>query len=432
MKLRSCQICLWLVTLLSSWCSAVHAAPTSSSQEMNLAVGENRTLPADDVKSYSEGAPGVAEVRLTPSGKQFVVVAKKPGTTTLLLILKDEREVMWTINVFPIPLQRVEDELNQLLKSSVGVRMRRVGARFFIEGGVSNEAELERVQHIASLYAGQVESLVVLGGAAADRKINVRVDVYVVQYEKTKLMRAGIAWPGTYGAGTSSFAFDFLTKTATQALASIVNQPLPSLDLASNRGYAKVLKHATVIAANGSEAKFTNGGAQNYSVNSGFSASIQRIAFGTEIKVLPRFNPSDREIEVKVDVDVSDLTPPISGTSLPGQSTSTLTTLVSLKLGEALVLSGIRTEAKRDSTSGLPYLSNIPILGALFGTNNSESNEVEGAIFVLPGIVESVPVQASELIDNALREFEDFSGDMDDVQPQRMIPGFAGQGRQVQ
>jgi pilus assembly protein CpaC len=409
------------------------AAPAAAGEEMNLAVGENRTVPAENVKSYSEGAPGVAEVRLTPNGKQFVIVGKKPGSTTLLLILKDDREVMWTINVFPIPLQRVEDELNQLLRSSVGVRMRRVGARFFIEGGVSSEAELERIQHIASLYQGQVESLVVLGGAAADRKINVRVDVYVVQYEKTKLMRAGINWPGSYGGAViqSTFAFDFLSKTATQALASVVNQPLPSLDLASNQGYAKVLKHATVIAANGSEATFTNGGAQNYPVNAGLTASIQRIAFGTDIKVLPRFNPSEREIEVKVDVDVSDLTPPIGGTSLPGQSTSTLTTMVSLKLGEALVLSGIRTASERHNTSGLPFLSQIPILGALFGSTDNESNEVEGAIFVLPGIVESVPVQASELIDQALHEYEDYDGDLDDVQPTKKMPGFAGQGRQV-
>jgi hypothetical protein len=42
-----------------------------------------------------------------------------------------------------------------------------------------------------------------------------------------------------------------------------------------------------------------------------------------------------------------------------------------------------------------------------------------------------VPVQASELIDQALHEYEDYDGDLDDVQPAKKMPGFAGQGRQV-
>ena len=411
--------------------AAVHgvaaAAPAASTEELTLVVGESRTLPADDVKSYSEPTPGIAEVRVTPNGKQFVVIGKKPGSTTLLLIKKDDSEVTYRITVYPRDVKIVEDEVNQLLNGTAGVRMRRVGSRLFIEGGVSTEPELARIQHIAGLYEGQVESLVVIGGAAADRKTNVRVDVYFVQYEKNALMRAGISWPGSFGGSAirSTFAFDFLANTTTQAIASIVNQPLPGLDLASNSGYAKVLKHATVIAANGSEATFSNGGAQNYQVTTGLTAGIERITFGTEIKVLPRFDPSSREMEVRVNVDVSDLTPPLGGTLLPGQSTSQLTTLVSLKLGESLVLSGIKTESQRKSSSGLPFLSEIPIIGGLFGTHGDEASEVEGAIFVVPGVVESVPQQATELIQRALREYEEFDGDMDEVRPADMAPGYS-------
>jgi pilus assembly protein CpaC len=403
------------------------AAPAAVTEEMSLVVGESRTLPADDVKSYNEPTPGIAEVRVTPNGKQFVIIGKKQGSTTLLLIKKDDSEVTYRITVYPRDVKLVEDEVNQLLNNQPGVRMRRVGSRLFIEGGVSSQAELDRIQHIATLYEGQVESLVVVGGAAADRKTNVRVDVYFVQYEKTKLIRAGISWPGSIGGSVirSTFAYDFLAGTTTQAIASIVNQPLPGLDMASNSGYAKVLKHATVIASNGSEATFQNGGSQNYPITSGFSASIQRISFGTEIKVLPRFDPTNREIEVKVDVDVSDLTPPIAGTALPGQATSQLTTLVSLKLGESLVLSGIKTQSERSTTTGIPGLSEIPIIGALFGSHGDESSEVEGAIFVVPGVVESVPQQAAELIQRALHEYQEFDGDMEDVEPATMVPGYS-------
>jgi pilus assembly protein CpaC len=422
------KLCFWVfVAGATVFSTPVFAAPPATTEDMSLVVGESRTLAAEDVKNYNEPTPGIAEVRVTPNGKQFVITGKKQGSTTLLLIKKDDSEVTYRITVYPRDVKLVEDEVNQLLNNTPGIRMRRVGSRLFIEGGVSTQPDLERINHIAGLYEGQVESLVTVGGAAADRKTNVRVDVYFVQYEKSKLMRAGISWPGSWGgqAIRSNFAYNFLAGTTTQAIASIVNQPLPGLDLASNSGYAKVLKHATVIASNGSEATFSNGGSQNYPINSGFAAAIQKISFGTEIKVLPRFDPTNREIEVKVNVDVSDLTPPISGTVLPGQATSNLQTLVSLKLGESLVLSGIKTESERTSTGGIPYLSDIPIIGGLFGTTNDESNEVEGAIFVVPGVVESVPQQAAELIQRALHEYEEFDGDMEDVDPATMVPSYS-------
>jgi len=34
--------------------------------EVNLVVGENKTLPAADVASYSVGASGIADVKVTP------------------------------------------------------------------------------------------------------------------------------------------------------------------------------------------------------------------------------------------------------------------------------------------------------------------------------------------------------------------------------
>src|SRR6185312_614504 len=46
---------------------------TNATEEVDLAVGENRTLSATDVANYSEGSPGVADVKLTTDGTQFVV-----------------------------------------------------------------------------------------------------------------------------------------------------------------------------------------------------------------------------------------------------------------------------------------------------------------------------------------------------------------------
>jgi pilus assembly protein CpaC len=409
--------------------NAPEPVPLEQSEELSLAVGENKTISALDVKSFAEGVKGIADVRLTPDSSQFVIVGQKPGSTTLLLLKNDKTQINYQINVSPRPMQSVERELLQLLEGSTGIRVRRVGARLFIEGGVSTEPELKRISQIAALFPGQVESLVVLGGAAAESKLNIRIDFLFVQFDRTKNYQVGVSWPGKFGGpglGKLSGEVDLLAGAATSARASVVDQPLPGLDLAATNGWAKVLKHSTVITSNGSEATFSSGGEQNYVVSTGFAATLTQIRFGTDVKVLPRFDSTSKELRVELDAEVMDLTPPVaSGTDLPGRNVSKLSTAVALKLGQSIVLSGIRSQSQRHSVNGLPLLSEIPLLGLLFGSHGDAKEEVEGAIFVVPSIIESIPKGAQEVLDDALRDYQDFSGDLDDVNAWEKNPAKA-------
>lgn len=399
---------------------AESASPDAQGQnELNLVVGENKTIDATGVKNYSEGVKGIVDVKLTTDSSKFVIAGRKPGTTTLLLINKNDSTVNWVINVFSRSPEAVRRELGQLLGEMPGVRVRRVGSRFFIEGGVATEGDVKRIEKIAGLYPGQVESLVVAGGGGvADRKVNIRVDFFFIQYDKSSGYAVGVDWPtriGGPGVLESEFRYDFLAGTTTTAEASVVNQPLPALDIASRRGWAKVLKQSTVITVNGTKAKWSSGGEQNFPVASGLTANIKEIRFGTDVEVLPRLDESSGELEVQVDADVSDLTPPIESTNLPGRNTSKLSTLVRLKLGQSLVLSGIRTTNRRHDIRGLPILSEIPVLGVLFGRHSDSAEDVEGALFIIPTAVESVPKPAIEIVNGALTQFEEYSGDIEAV-----------------
>jgi pilus assembly protein CpaC len=64
---------------------------------------------------------------------------------------------------------------------------------------------------------------------------------------------------------------------------------------------------------------------------------------------------------------------------------------------------------------GLPLLSDIPVLGILFGTHQDQAEDVEGAVFIIPTAVESVPKPAIEIVNNALSQFEEYSGDIDAI-----------------
>jgi pilus assembly protein CpaC len=235
-----------------------------------------------------------------------------------------------------------------------------------------------------------------------------------VQYEKSHNLQLGVSWPGTIGGATlglGSFAFNFLTRTVLTAEASLIDQPLPGLDLAMHNGWAKLLKHATLITANGVEAEYSNGGAQWYPAATGLTSTLREITFGTTLKILPRFDPKTGEMLVKIGADTSDLTPPLTAaTNLPGQNTSKLSTSVAMKLGQSLVLSGIRSHAMRHTEAGLPWLSQLPILGIFFGTQSTQEQDVEGAVFIVPSVIEQVPQRSAELAAQTLRAYADFDG----------------------
>jgi pilus assembly protein CpaC len=396
-------------------------------REMTIAVGENRTIPATDVKNYSVGSHEIIDVKLTTDASQFVVVGLRPGSTSLLLINKDGSETNWIVNVFSRSPELVEREVSELLQGYTGVRLRRVGARLFIEGGVNTDADLQRIRQIAALYPGQVESLVALGSGGMGRMLNIRIDVFFVQYQKTSTYQVGVNWPIQLGGPPlqSTFGFDFVTSTPT-ATASVVNQPLPALDIASQHGWAKVLKQATVITTNGVEANLASGGEENFPIATGLTGTIQKIAFGTVITVLPRFDQEKSDLEVKVDADISDLTAPTAGTTLPGRNISKLTTIVHMKLGQSLVLSGIHTKSTNHAVAGLPLLSEIPVLGLLFGTHHNDKQEVEGAIFVVPSLIESAGRPAYDMIREAMTQYADYDGDLHSINPYPAMPNLAG------
>src|SRR5688572_28327741 len=108
---RMVRAVLSLMTLLAStsFSFAAAAAPVPSKappkedrdahRELPLVVGETTTLSAVGIKNYTEGAPGIVDVRLTPDGCKFVLVGRKPGATQLLLIRNDGSQATFDVVV---------------------------------------------------------------------------------------------------------------------------------------------------------------------------------------------------------------------------------------------------------------------------------------------------------------------------------------------
>jgi pilus assembly protein CpaC len=62
------------------------------------------------------------------------------------------------------------------------------------------------------------------------------------------------------------------------------------------------------------------------------------------------------------------------------------------------------------------------VLGVFFGSHGDEQEDVEGAVFIVPSVVESAEADAAAMIEDAIKQFEDYDGDVDDVEPYRIAP----------
>ena len=87
--------------LLVAMSKANVAAQIDEERSIVLRVGEQKSIDAKGIKSYSEGAPGFADIRVTRDQSRFVIVGKQEGTTSLLLIRNDGSQLQYTIRVIP-------------------------------------------------------------------------------------------------------------------------------------------------------------------------------------------------------------------------------------------------------------------------------------------------------------------------------------------
>lgn len=406
----------------ASTTSAASSQPAGN--EISLAVNEQYIIPAQGIRSYSEGAPGIVDVRVPSDGSRIILVGMRAGSTSLLVIRSDGSQQTYSINVFRMPMETVRQNLTQLLQGYSGVTINQVGGRLFLEGGVANDQQQRRVQQIAQLYPGQVESLVTIDPTIVERRINVRIDLYFVELSRQASYVFGIRWPAAYGGSgeTDSLRANLLLPLINNPmnpvqpslnLTGIVAQALPRLDLASNAGWARVHRQSTLITANGVEAKFRSGGEVNVRVANGLTSTVQPIQYGTTLTVTPRFDPSTSRVDVRVVADISELVE--SGTDIPGRNVSQLETLVNLQLGQSMVLGGMRGRALTVGSNGLPGLAQIPVVGALFGSQSRRDQENEMVLFLVPTVIEGMSRQSEDRVANALRSYEEFGGNVGDA-----------------
>jgi len=77
----------------------------------------------------------------------------------------------------------------------------------------------------------------------------------------------------------------------------------------------------------------------------------------------------------------------VAGTSVPGLITRKASTTLELRDGQSFMLGGLLQNAGTNDVDQLPWLGDVPVLGALFRSTEYQKNETDLVILVTPHII---------------------------------------------
>ena len=159
-------------------------------------------------------------------------------------------------------------------------------------------------------------------------------------------------------------------------------------------GRSKTISTPRVMVLDNEKASI-NVGAQ-ISVDTGASSGVttggtvvttrQYISTGVILNVTPRINAGGR---VTLDIN-QEVSSPIGTGANPNIATRKAQTVLTVSSGETVPLAGLIQEFNATASSGLPLLSKIPLIGALFGTQSLTKTRTELVILITPTVVTSV------------------------------------------
>jgi general secretion pathway protein D len=240
----------------------------------------------------------------------------------------------------------------------------------------------------------------------------VMMEVEVVEIQRSKLQELGIKYPNQVtlsalapaaaGAATGGTATsvgmllgDVLTLNTNRVRTSALGA---TIDLRGEAGQVNLLASPRIRAKNYEKAKILIGdrvpvitNAVTPTANAAVvTGSVQYIEVGLKFEVEPTIYQDD-EVAMKVNLEVSNIVKEVpntsSGTLAYQIGTRTVSTVLRLRDGETQVLGGLISEEDRETSSKIPGLGNLPILGRLFQSQRDATTKTEIVLSITPHII---------------------------------------------
>ncbi|PRY95621.1 pilus assembly protein CpaC [Hasllibacter halocynthiae] len=382
---------------------SVLSGPTSGP----LRVPMNRAVVVESDMPFAElsiANPDIADIS-TLSDRTVYVLGRTPGRTTLT-ILGPDGGLLSNVEVQVTPdVAEFRERLQQILPGE-NIDVRTANDGIVLSGVVSSIQRLDRALSLAQRYAPErVSNLMSVGG---NQQVMLKVRFAEMGRSVSRSLGGGIGI-GIGGDGDlAGSAIGLGTRVPASAGGAVAGTGIFELalgdasvdillDALEQRGLTRILAEPNLTALSGQEATFIAGGeypvptVQPGDDGENPTVLIEYKPFGVEMDFIPRVVDGDI-INLELAAAISSLDPSageiVNGQAVQGFRSRATSTTVEIRDGESFAIAGLLQDDFRDSNNQVPFLGDIPILGALFRSAEYQRDQTELVIVITAHLVQ--------------------------------------------
>lgn len=353
--------------------------------------------------------PDIADVQVK-SPSVVYVSAKSPGETVIYAVDASDSVLLNApirVELDVSPLRRALAQ--QLPGAQISVAS--VGGNFVLSGAVASAGQAEKARTLTASIAAGVKGAQVINRVTVATPDQVNLQVKIAEVDRDVLKEIGVDWskigspmvaPGpAVSFGTVNNPTPLTTPLSVNTLfvgmfPSLTGQQISAeIEALATENYITILAEPNLTAVSGQTASFLAGGEFPIPVVQSVSAGAPTITveykeYGVQLAFTPTVIDGNH-LSMRVRPEVSELSTQgevtISGFVIPALTVRRAETTVELGSGQTFALAGLLDTTSEQDISKIPWLGDIPILGALFRSNKFQHNESELVILVTPYLV---------------------------------------------
>ncbi|WP_291853062.1 type II and III secretion system protein family protein [Bradyrhizobium sp.] len=392
---------------------AATSAPALSAKTRFLALGVGKSVIIDlprEVKDVLVADPKIANA-VVRSAQRAYIIGGAVGQTNVVFFDGDGQQVA----SYDIAVKRDLNGVRAAFRQTMpGIQIEGVGEGVLLTGSVSSPIEAQQAGDIAARLVGGAEKVVNSIAVRGRDQVMLKVNVSEVRRDIVKQMGVDLSASMNYGTAIVNFNNSNPFTAYGRPLAdngisaSSVLKGLPTVTATmramESAGVVRTLAEPNLTAISGESATFIAGG--EFPIPAGYSCDpvtrvcttqIQYKKFGISLNFTPVVL-SEGRISLRVMTEVSELSTENSitlnqgGSSLtvPSIKTRRAETTLEIPSGGSMAMAGLIQEQTKQAINGLPGLDQLPVLGALFRSQDFVNNQTELMVLVTPYVVRAV------------------------------------------
>jgi pilus assembly protein CpaC len=377
-----------------------------------LALGVGKSMIVDlprDVKDVLVADPKIANAVVRSSQRAYIIGAAV-GQTNVVFFDADGQQVA----SYDIAVKRDLNGVRAALKQSMpGIQIEGIGESVLLTGSVSSPVEAQQAGEIAARLVGGAERVV--NSIVVRGRDQVMLKVTVAEVRRDVVKQMGIDLSAKFNVGNTSVNFNNANPFTANSAPLVPDNGLlvqggtsvqAVLRAMEKAGVVKTLAEPNLTAISGESATFISGG--EFPIPTGVSCQtttagaigqcVQTVSF-KKFGISLNFTPvvlSEGRISLRVMTEVSEvstenaLTGGQNGTTIPSIKTRRAETTLEIPSGGSMAMAGLIQEQTKQAINGLPGLDQLPVLGALFRSQDFIDNQTELMVLVTPYVVRAV------------------------------------------